>query len=65
IDVASVRWADGRTMGLEFIQIDPAAHLRLQYFVWDLMLERIFSRIRENSSVPVQANSEVEHHPAV
>jgi len=55
IDGASVRWADGRTMGLEFIRIEPAAHLRLQYFVWDLMLERIFALVHEKSPIPSSA----------
>ena len=52
IDVASVRWADGRTMGLEFTRMDPAANLRLHCFVWDLMLDRIFALVREKSFIP-------------
>ncbi|MDH5668652.1 MAG: PilZ domain-containing protein [Nitrospira sp.] len=55
IDVAAVRWADGRTMGLEFIRIEPAADLRLHCFIWDLMLERIVGLVRETSPVPYSA----------
>ena len=52
IDCAAVRWADGRTMGLEFIRVEPAANLRLHCFVWDLMLERIFTLARTHAPIP-------------
>ncbi len=52
IKIAAVRWADGRTMGLEFIRIEPAADLRLHCFVWDVILERIAGRVRETSPTP-------------
>ena len=55
IDVASVRWAEGRTMGLEFVQVEPAANLRLHCFVWDLMLGRISGLVRGKSHVPCSA----------
>ena len=55
INIAAVRWADGRTMGLEFIRMEPAANLRLHCFVWDLILERIVSLVREPSPIPCSA----------
>jgi len=55
IDCAAVRWAEGRTMGLEFIRVEPAANLRLHCFVWDLLLERIVSLVRGKSPIPCSA----------
>jgi len=52
IDRAAVRWADGRTMGLEFIRMEPAPNLRLHCFVWDLALERICTLVRGNAIIP-------------
>lgn len=52
IDIAAVRWAEGRIMGLEFIRMEPAANLRLHCFVWDLALERILTLVRGNAPIP-------------
>ena len=52
IERAAVRWADGQTMGLEFIRIEPAADLRLHCFVWDLMVERILGLMQETAPIP-------------
>jgi hypothetical protein len=41
IDAAKVRWVQGTRAGVEFIQIDREANLRLHTFVWDRMVERI------------------------
>lgn len=62
IDSAAVRWANGRTMGLELIRIEPAANLRLHCFVWDLILERSFGLMR-GISLPVQFDSGPAHFP--
>ena len=41
IDAAEVRWVHGTRAGIEFIQIEREANLRLHVFVWDKMVERI------------------------
>jgi len=41
IDVAQIRWVQGTRAGVEFVQVDRAANLRLHSFVWDKMIERI------------------------
>lgn len=41
IEAAQVRWVNGNRAGVEFIQVDRAANLRLHSFVWDRMIERI------------------------
>lgn len=38
---AQVRWVNGKRAGVEFIQVERAANLRLHSFVWDRMIERI------------------------
>jgi hypothetical protein len=43
IEAAEVRWVNGRKAGLEFMQVDRTANLRLHSFVWDKMVERIQS----------------------
>jgi PilZ domain len=43
IDAAEVRWVQGTRAGIEFVQIDREANLRLHTFVWDKMVERIQS----------------------
>jgi len=40
IDEAKVRWVHGHLAGIEFIQVEPTAHLRLHGFVWDGMVQR-------------------------
>jgi hypothetical protein len=41
IEVAKIRWVNGLEAGLEFIQVERTANLRLHSFVWDKMIERI------------------------
>jgi hypothetical protein len=43
IDEAKVRWVHGHLAGIEFIQAEPTAHLGLQGFVWDGMVQRFRS----------------------
>ena len=41
IDAAEVKWVAGTRAGVEFIQVEREANLRLHSFVWDRMIERI------------------------
>ena len=41
IDAAEVKWVNGTRAGVEFIQVEREANLRLHSFVWDKMIERI------------------------
>lgn len=41
IDTAEVKWVQGTHAGIEFIQVERGANLRLHSFVWDKMIERI------------------------
>ena len=41
IDAADVKWVKGTLAGIEFVQVDREANLRLHSFVWDKMIERI------------------------
>jgi hypothetical protein len=41
IEAAKVRWVRGTRAGIEFVQVDREANLRLHSFVWDKMIERI------------------------
>ena len=41
IDTAEVKWVQGTHAGIEFIQVEREANLRLHSFVWDKMIERI------------------------
>ena len=41
IGAAKVRWVRGTRAGVEFVQVDREANLRLHSFVWDKMIERI------------------------
>ena len=43
IDTADVKWVNGTLAGVEFIQVEREANLRLHTFVWDKMIERIQS----------------------
>ena len=40
IDEAYVRWVNGNLAGIEFIQVERAANLRLHAFIWDGMAQR-------------------------
>jgi hypothetical protein len=41
IGAAQVKWVDGSRAGVEFIEVDREANLRLHSFVWDKMIDRI------------------------
>jgi hypothetical protein len=41
IELAHVRWAKGKQAGIEFVQVEPTANLRLHGFVWDQMVRRV------------------------
>lgn len=41
IDAAEVKWVSGTRAGVEFLQVEREANLRLHSFVWDKMIERI------------------------
>jgi PilZ domain len=41
IDAAEVKWVKGTRAGVEFVQVEREADLRLHSFVWDKMIERI------------------------
>ena len=43
IDEAQVRWVHGNLAGIEFIQVEPTANLRLHGFVWNGMVQRFHS----------------------
>jgi hypothetical protein len=43
IDEAHVRWVHGNLAGIEFIEVERTANLRLHGFVWDRMVQRIHS----------------------
>ena len=40
IELAQVRWANAKQAGIEFVQVEPTANLRLYGFVLDQMVER-------------------------
>jgi PilZ domain len=41
IEAAHIRWINGNRAGVEFVQVQREANLRLHGFVWDKMIERI------------------------
>jgi PilZ domain-containing protein len=50
IDDAQVRWVKGTKAGVEFLQVQREANLRLHGFVWDKMIERIQTIQQQRSS---------------
>lgn len=50
IDDAQVRWVNGTRAGVEFLQVQREANLRLHGFVWDQMIERIQAIQQQRSS---------------
>jgi len=52
IDEAQIRWVHGTRAGMEFVQVERKANLRLHSFVWDKMIERIqtIQQHRSNAS---------------
>ena len=51
IEVAHVRWVNGNRAGVEFVQVQREANLRLHGFVWDKMIER-FQLIQHQRATP-------------
>ena len=43
IELAHIRWVNGKQAGIEFVQVERTANLRLHSFVWDRMVQRIHS----------------------
>ena len=43
IELAHVRWVNGNQAGIEFVQVERTANLRLHGFVWDGMVQRFHS----------------------
>ena len=43
IDEAQVRWVHGNLAGIEFVQVEPIANIRLHGFVWNGMVLRFHS----------------------
>lgn len=41
ITAAEVKWVEGTLAGMEFVNVEREANLRLHTFVWDKMVERI------------------------
>ena len=41
IDEAQVRWVHGNLAGIEFVQVERTANLRLHGFVWNQMVQRV------------------------
>ena len=52
IEMADVRWVQGKNMGLQFKSVERTANLRLHGFVWDRMLERLRSIKQQVSPNP-------------
>jgi hypothetical protein len=50
ISAAKVKWVEGSRAGMEFVQVDREANLRLHTFVWDKMVERIQVLQRQRSA---------------
>ena len=50
IDEAQVRWVHGNLAGVEFIQVERTANLRLHGFVWDGMVQRFHSIQQERAT---------------
>jgi len=40
IELAHVRWTDGNRAGIEFLQVDGAANVRLHDFIWERTVQR-------------------------
>lgn len=41
IELAQVRWANGKQAGIEFVLVERTANLRLYSFVWEQMVQRV------------------------
>ena len=58
IELAHVRWVHGHRAGIEFVQVEPTANLRLYGFVLDQMVQRSIrfnrnaQRLRPRCSIP-------------
>lgn len=47
IEVAHIQWTDGNQAGIEFLQMDTAANLRLHDYIWKRTVQR-FHAIQED-----------------
>ncbi len=47
IKAAEVRWVNGNRVGVQFVQLERTANLRLHGFVWDRMFERLQTLVQE------------------
>jgi hypothetical protein len=47
IEFAHVQWIDGNRAGIEFLQVETAANLRLHDFIWERTVQR-FHAIQED-----------------
>lgn len=52
INAAEVKWVSGRRAGLEFLEVEREANLRLHSFVWDKMVERIQMLQQQRAAFP-------------
>lgn len=50
IKTAEVRWIHGNRVGVQFMQLERTANLRLHGFVWDRMFERLQALVQEVST---------------
>jgi hypothetical protein len=50
IDEAHVRWVHGNLAGIEFVEVERTANLRLHGFVWDRMAQRFHSIQQERAT---------------
>jgi hypothetical protein len=51
IEAAAVKWVQGTRAGIEFIEVEREANLRLHSFVWDKMIERIQSLQQQRAAL--------------
>ncbi len=47
IELAHIQWTDGNQAGIEFLQVETAANLRLHDFIWKRTVQR-FHAIQED-----------------
>ena len=57
IDEAHVRWAHGTQAGIEFIQVEPTANIRLHGLVWGGMVQRFHSIQQKRKGKVSRTNS--------
>ena len=57
IDEAQVRWVHGTQSGIEFIQVERTANIRLHGLVWDGMVQRFHSIQQKRKGKVSRTNS--------